>query len=230
MNAFLVRWPLHDFYSLCRLFHICWVFSSVSACYPYKSNITLKMLFLGTIVLKLVLSPGTLRIHSPYSVIYSLSVNLFSPFGMFIFCFENFLQLFPYSLFPCFPSPQRSFSCVTFFKVILSPKGENIKHIHDIGTLSNTTDLILTFRGSTDCSMLGPWCFQQKIKYESRDLIKWLKMGFSRKCTGPHKVHRATVPYSRWKMNGYKWVPLLSVCSSLLPTHVPPNPAPQGSL
>ena len=130
--------------------------------------------------------------------LFPLSVNLFSPFGdVYLLFWElpSTVSLLTLFLFPPSLSPQRSFSCVTFFKVILSPKGENIKHIHDIGTtLSNTTDLILTFRGSTDRSMLWPWCFQQKIKYESRDLIKWLKMDFSWKCTDPHKVHRATVP------------------------------------
>ena len=159
-----------------------------------KSNITLKNALLNNCS-----QVGSFSWHfkDSFSIlcIYSHSLSfvrgcLSSVLRTSFNCFLTHLFLFSPSL-----SPQRSFSCVTFFKVILSPKGENIKHIHDIGTmLSNTTDLILTFRGSRDCSMLWPWCFQQKIKYEFRDLIKWLKMDFSWMCTDPHKVHWAMVP------------------------------------
>lgn len=67
-----------------------------------KSNITLRNALLNNCS-----QAGSFSWHfkDSFSIlcIYSHPVTCSLLSGMFVFCFENFLQMFPYSLFSCFP-------------------------------------------------------------------------------------------------------------------------------
>lgn len=130
------------------------------------SNVTLK-----NVLLKNHSQAGSLSWHfkDSFSIFWNLfpfSIICFLLSGKFVIYFEDILHSFPYSFISCFPLslPTIFLRYDIFQSSILSPTGKNIKHIHYIGTmLSNTTDLILTFQGPRDSSMLWPRCFQQKF-------------------------------------------------------------------